>query len=65
MRGFLDYFYNETTSRNITPSLKLITTWITNYEDEVLDIYAMPMLVNNVDLTVNANSMFGLNNVLL
>lgn len=36
-----------------------------NQNDEVGDILSMPFHTNNVDLTVNANSLFGLNHVLL
>lgn len=50
---------------NRKPVLSLFTTWILNYEEQVKDIVTIPAQTNNIDVSVNANAIFGLNNVLL
>ena len=42
----------------------LFPTWLLNLENEVKKLLEMPFHTNNVDLTVNANSLFGLNKLL-
>lgn len=45
---------------NKTPSVILPTTWIMNYDQQIIDVVVMPFYLNNVDASVNANFLFGL-----
>ena len=47
------------------PDLKLFTTWILDFSEQVKDLLAIPLYVNNVDLSVNANIMYGINYLLI
>eukprot|EP01016_Furgasonia_blochmanni_P052008 TRINITY_DN8250_c0_g1_i8.p1 TRINITY_DN8250_c0_g1~~TRINITY_DN8250_c0_g1_i8.p1 ORF type:complete len:654 (+),score=154.63 TRINITY_DN8250_c0_g1_i8:86-1963(+) len=67
LHDFLTQQHKAAQSAGKTPSLILATTWLLDKADEKrLDPQvAMPMGVNNVDLTVNANTLFGLTQFLL
>lgn len=54
------------TKENIT-DFSLISTWITNLDEdrERFPEVGMPLHVNNIDLSVNTNSLFGLTHVFL
>lgn len=59
------YYLHSFINENKDYPLAFFSTWLMNQNDEVGDILSMPFHTNNVDLTVNANSLFGLNHVLL
>ncbi|KAL4433134.1 hypothetical protein ABPG74_010829 [Tetrahymena malaccensis] len=56
LKGFLD--------KNQNTTIALFTTWLTNQQNEIGYQMSQPFHTNNVDLTVNANAIFGLNSVL-
>jgi len=60
LREFLKIKPNDT-------NLTLINTWITNLEGDKTNYpdVAMPVHVNNVDLSVNTNSLFGLSHIMI
>lgn len=64
IRGFLDEVYNTSINSNQIPDLILPTTWLLNIDAETYPYIAMPFNVNNVDLSVNANIIFGLTHFL-
>lgn len=43
----------------------LFSTWITNLKDMKINYDTMPIYINNVDATVNANSLYGLVRLIL
>lgn len=60
-----DFIYNSQ-SRN--ESLALVSTWILNLAEDKVSFYkgvTMPFHLNNVDLTVSANTLYGLTAALL
>lgn len=60
IRDFLKIHENDT-------NFSLISTWITNLSEDSIRYpeVGMPLHVNNVDLSVNTNSLFGLSHILL
>lgn len=50
----------EAIARGVEPSVILPTTWMLNFDEQLIDIVVMPFYVNNVDASVNSNFLFGL-----
>ncbi|KAL4426332.1 hypothetical protein ABPG74_011484 [Tetrahymena malaccensis] len=59
------YFYlHQFIQQNSEFPITLFSTWLINQNDEKSNVVKQPFHTNNVDLTVNANSLFGLNSLL-
>jgi hypothetical protein len=68
LRPFLHSVAAEATSKGLTPSLMLITTWVDDVKGSERDFdsqHKMPFLTNNVDGSVLANALFGVISSLL
>eukprot|EP01016_Furgasonia_blochmanni_P053110 TRINITY_DN853_c0_g1_i10.p1 TRINITY_DN853_c0_g1~~TRINITY_DN853_c0_g1_i10.p1 ORF type:complete len:662 (+),score=259.08 TRINITY_DN853_c0_g1_i10:144-2129(+) len=67
LRPFLDSVYTEAQAEGRVPNLILPTTWIIDKEGEreLSPDVAMPLGSDNVDLTVNANFLYGTSTFLI
>ncbi|KAL4512370.1 hypothetical protein ABPG72_005372 [Tetrahymena utriculariae] len=66
--AFYDFFdeqYQIALKEQRKPMLSFFSTWILNYEEQVKDVVTIPAQTNNIDVSVNANAIFGLNNLLI
>jgi hypothetical protein len=64
LQGFLNETMANAAAEGVDPSLILVTTWILNQYEEKSKLVEMPFHTNNVDVTVNANALLGLNSLL-
>ncbi|EGR27945.1 hypothetical protein IMG5_186070, partial [Ichthyophthirius multifiliis] len=58
-------FFNYLKQNNRTETSYFFTTWILDFSEEKKDVMYIPLHVNNVDVSVNANILYGLNNFLI
>lgn len=60
LHNFLKMKKEEAIAKGVEPSVILPTTWMLNFDEQLIDIVVMPFYVNNVDASVNSNFLFGL-----
>lgn len=62
LHPFLNSVYEQAILNGEEPNLILATTWLLDDETTKPGLVEMPLLTNNIDVSVNANFLFGLTN---